>query len=80
MSRLSEHGAARPGLFARIVYFFARRKLGRVPEPVKVLHGNRALLAGVGAFELGLERSRRVPDRLKSLAELRVSLLIGCPF
>lgn len=80
MSRMSQLTAARPGLFGRLVYFFTRRTLGRVPEPIKVLHRNGALLAGVGALETGLERSTRVPARLKSLAELRVALQIGCPF
>ena len=80
MSRLSDHAARRPGLFARIVYFVARRRLGRVPQPLKVLVGNGALMAAVGAFETGLEKSTRVPDRLKSLAQLRVALLVDCPF
>ena len=80
MSRLADHAARPPGLFARLVYFIARRKLGRVPQPLKVLVGNGALMAGVGAFETALEKSRHLPDRLESLASLRVALLVGCPF
>ena len=80
MNRLVELADARPGLFARFVYFVTRRKLGRVPASVRVLNKSGALLAGMGAFEVGLERSTRVPARTKSLAELRVALQIGCPF
>ena len=80
MSRLEDHAARRPGLFARLVYFVARRKLGRVPQPLKVLVRNGALMTGVGAFETSLERSRHMPARLKDLASLRVALLVDCPF
>lgn len=80
MPRLPELRAARPGWLGRLVFALCRRKLGRVPEPVKVLHRNRALMMGVGAFETALERAELVPHRLKSLAELRVAIMVGCPF
>ncbi len=38
------------------------------------------LLAGIGAYEVGLFSSNRAEERLKLLAQLRVSSLIGCPF
>ncbi len=38
------------------------------------------LLAGIGAYEIGLFASNRAEERLKLLAQLRVSSLIGCPF
>ncbi|MCH9682986.1 MAG: hypothetical protein K0V04_16235 [Deltaproteobacteria bacterium] len=80
MPRLSEHCEKRPGWFAKLVYAITRRKLGHVPAPVKVLHANTGLLMGVGAFETALERAHRVPDRIKSLAQLRVANRVGCPF
>ncbi len=80
MSRLPQLRQARPGLFARIVYFVARKKLGRVPEPVKVLHRNTALLAGVGALETAFDKSTRVSGRIKALAQVRVAMMVGCPF
>lgn len=80
MSRLPELRAARPGWFGRLIYFITRRKLGRVPESVKVLHRNPAIMTAVGGYESALERASQVPARLKSLAEVRVALHIGCPF
>lgn len=80
MSRLPELRAAHPGWFARLVYFITRRKLGRVPESVKVLHRNPAIMIAVGGYESALERASQVPARLKSLAEVRVALYVGCPF
>jgi hypothetical protein len=38
------------------------------------------LLAGIGAYEVGLFTAARADDRSKALAQLRVSSLIGCPF
>lgn len=80
MSRLAEHADQRPGLFARLVYFIARRKLGHVPQPLKVLVGNGALMMGVGAFETALDKSTYLPERTKSLAQIHVAMLVGCPF
>lgn len=80
MARLEALRSEKPGLFARFVQFIARRKLGRTPEPLRVLQRNRALMIGVGAFETALERATLVPARTRSLAELRVALQVGCPF
>lgn len=78
--RLQTLADARPGLFARFVYFVARRKLGKVPVTIKLLGGANALLAGLGAFETAQERSHRVPARIKALAQIRTAQRIGCPF
>jgi hypothetical protein len=68
------------GLFARIAYWFSRRRMGRVVEPLTVLAHHGPMLAGAGAFELALEQARRVDGRLKSLASLKAAALVGCPF
>lgn len=67
-------------LFARGVYAMTRRKVGRMVEPVSVAAHHPRLLLGMGAFEEALGRARRVPLRVKVLAELQVSTRIGCPF
>jgi hypothetical protein len=71
---------AKPGLLARFIFAIARRKIGRVPGPLRVLQRSTALMLGTGAFETALQKASRVPARSKSLAELRVALLVGCPF
>lgn len=38
------------------------------------------ILMGIGAYEGALIGSNRADDRLKMLAQLRVSSMIGCPF
>jgi hypothetical protein len=80
MSRIDGIGPARAGLLARIAYWLARRRLGRVPGPLRVYAHSNAVLQAVGGFELALERARRVEPRLLALAQLRTGALVGCPF
>ena len=70
----------RAGWFARVAYWFARRKLGRVPGPVRLYAHSNAVLQAVGSFELAIERARKVDPRLLALAQLRTGTLVGCPF
>jgi hypothetical protein len=79
MSRID--GAAKPpSLFSRIVYWFAKRRLGRVPLPVRIhaLHGN--VFSGYARMELAQDKAKRVPFDVKALASIRVAMRIGCPF
>jgi hypothetical protein len=85
-SRIEGISDERAGLFARFVFWLTRRKLrkldgnGRVVGPVRVMAHHPTLLATYGSFESGLERCRKVPERLKSLAMIRAATLVGCPF
>jgi alkylhydroperoxidase family enzyme len=67
-------------LFVRFAYWFTRRKFGKLLQPVRVTAHHPRLLQGIGAYELALERSTRVPAALKELAAVRAALLVGCPF
>jgi len=51
-----------------------------VPEPVKIAAYAPWVLAGVGAIEMAFERARRVPLKLKELAQISAAMQIGCPF
>ena len=63
----------------RIFFAMARRMYGRPLEPSRVLAHHRPLLVGFGAVGLAGERfSHSVDERLKHLAMLRVSQVIGC--
>jgi hypothetical protein len=73
-------GAPARGLVRRLIYFLARRRVGRVPMPVQIHAHHGQLLIGMGSFEDALRRSRRVDGRLKALAQLRAASLVGCPF
>ena len=75
----SEQGLVH-GLFTRIIYSMVKRKLGRVVMPVKIVAHHRKLLWGYGQMEQSLLSSNLVDAALKDLAQLRVAMLVGCPF
>ena len=50
----------------------------KVPEPVAINAHHPLLMNGYGAFELAFQRSRKVPERLKALAEMKAAAMVGC--
>ena len=77
---------AEAGWFTRMVYWFVRRKFGkltgkdRLIEPVKVAAHHPRLLRAIGQMEGGQEAAHSVPVELKRLASLKAAMLVGCPF
>lgn len=78
MARMEGVLPERAGWFNRIVYFFARKKVGRVPEPMTIYAHNPWVLVAYGNFELGFERAGRVNKSLKALASIKAGSLVGC--
>jgi AhpD family alkylhydroperoxidase len=68
------------GLVARIINYFARQRLGRVPEPLQVMAHHPRLLGGYAMFELAAGECKLVPSGLKELATIKVAALVGCEF
>lgn len=64
----------------RLVFWLARRRLGRDASPLYGYATSPAVLGATIAFELGMERARRLDAGVKQLAELRVAALVGCAF
>ncbi len=69
-----------PRLFTRFTYRAVRKKLGKVVMPVQVVAHHPKVLWGYVQMELAFQGSRQVNSSLKSLAQLRVATLVGCPF
>lgn len=80
MAHVEMRPARGAGLFVRLVYWMAQRRLGRVPTPLGVMAHHRRVLAGVGAFELAHERWTLVDRQLEALALVKVASLVGCRF
>jgi hypothetical protein len=86
MARINGLGPQQAGWFTRLLYWFTRRSLrqrtgqDRLPEPVKLLAHQPALLRAVGRMEMAQGAARTVDRRLKLLASLQASTLAGCPF
>ena len=80
MSRIEGVPARRAGIMQRCAYWYARRQVGKVPEPMTVKAHHRWIFRGYGAYEFALERSRHVDEKIKALASLKTAALVGCPF
>jgi alkylhydroperoxidase family enzyme len=69
------------GLIARWLAFLrVIRRKKRPMETLRLLRRRPAILLAVNAFEMALMASGRVDIRLKALAQIKTSALIGCPF
>jgi len=80
MARISGVEAKDGGLFVRLAYFMTRRKVGRVVTPITIVAHHPRLLRALAHMELGQEAARTVSPQLKALAQVKVAMLIGCPF
>jgi hypothetical protein len=69
-----------PSFFAAAVFWFARRRLRRVPEPLRIQARHAKVFGGVVRMELALDKARLLPAALKTLVSIRTALRIGCPF
>lgn len=69
------------GLIAKLrAYATVMRQAKRPMETMRLLRKRPALLLAVSGYEMGLLASSRVDSRLKALAQIKTSALIGCPF
>jgi alkylhydroperoxidase family enzyme len=79
MARIA--GVDRPGMsLAAVVFAAVKRKLGRVPRPLRIHAVHPAILRGYALMESAQEGASTVPRGLKKLAQTRVATRIGCPF
>jgi AhpD family alkylhydroperoxidase len=79
MSRIEAVQREQAGPFTRLVFRIAERQSGgKLPEPIAVQAHHPLLMNAYGAFELAFQRSKKLPERLKALAELKAAALAGC--
>jgi hypothetical protein len=50
------------------------------PETQRLLGKREAIFLGVAGYEMALLASGRAGGRIKSLAQIKVGALVGCPF
>ncbi len=67
-------------LLTRLVFFLVRRRLGRVPRPLRIHALAPRILTGYGQMEMAQEKARRVSAELKKLGQVRIAMRVGCPF
>jgi 4-carboxymuconolactone decarboxylase len=69
----------RSGPLTRLLLWTAKRQSGgTLPEPFALQAHTPGLLRGHGFFELAFMRTKRAPERLKALVELKAAALCGC--
>jgi AhpD family alkylhydroperoxidase len=67
------------GLLVRLVYKFAKRRYGAVPEPATVLAHHTKLLMASGRHEMAVEKASTVlPANIRDLAVYRAAQQLGC--
>jgi alkylhydroperoxidase family enzyme len=66
--------------WARLAFRAAERSVGQAPDPWRITARRPRLLLATIAFEWAIRKTPRLRTRLKMLAALRVSSLVGCPF
>ena len=77
---LRSEGIQSPGLLDRIFFSFAKRKLGRVPLGMRIRAFDRKYLRYAARLDMYATSEGAVPFHLKELAQLKVALMVGCPF
>ncbi len=85
--RIEGRSGAKAGPFTRTLLWLGRRETSKLTgrrtttemiEPATALAHTPGLLLGYGIFEMTVSRARRVPERLKVLAELKAAALTHC--
>ena len=66
------------GLVARAVRSYSRRQYGEALAPADAYLHHKRLLFGYSGFEFATLGAHRVDERLKLLAELKASAVVGC--
>jgi len=80
MARLSGLSDAEAGALARAIFGGAKRRVGKVPEPMRIMaHSTWVMNANTG-FELAFGRATAVDAGLKGLASVKAAAMVGCVF
>jgi hypothetical protein len=68
------------GPITRILFWFAKRHLGRVPLGMRIRAFDPKFFRHAVRLDLYSASKGVVPIHLKELAQLKVALMVGCPF
>ena len=79
MARIPAVPAREAGPIGRLLYRFARRRFGQLPEPLSVGRNHKGVLRASLLHELAVERSlHELPRGLQDLVVYRVATVLGC--
>ncbi|GHE92957.1 transposase [Amycolatopsis deserti] len=67
------------GLLTKLVYWYARKRFGAVPEPFAVVAHRPALMRASGIHEMLVEKAvKHLPVNVAELAQYRTAVRLGC--
>lgn len=78
MARIEALENDKATIISRLLFWVARRRMGRVSETWKITAHVPRVQLGRGIFELLLDSSKLVPHSLRRLADVKTAMLIGC--
>ena len=79
MSRMAGVPEREARWLSRLIFRGIRRRTGRVVDTWRIAAHQPGLLLGWALHELSYERTHDLDRRLRSLAQLKVAALFGCP-
>lgn len=86
MARMNGVEPKRAGWLTRLLFWLTRRSMRQLtgqdslPEAATIVAHHPKLFRAVGRMEMAQAGAQTVEHRIKVLAGLRVSTLVGCPF
>jgi AhpD family alkylhydroperoxidase len=79
MARIPVVAQEKAGLLGKLMYRFAKKRYGAMPEPLAVMMHHRGLTVAGGMHELMAERSSKyLPSSVRELAVYRAAVRLGC--
>jgi hypothetical protein len=79
MARIPGVADREAGWLSRLIFRGIRRKVGRLGDTWRIAAHAPGLLLGWSLHELAFDRARGVDRKLRTLAQLKAAVLIGCP-
>jgi hypothetical protein len=80
MARVSGVSDREAGMMTRAAYMGAKRMVGKVPLPMRIMALNPWVMRAYGAFEMAMGRAKTVEPGLKALASIKAAGMVGCVF
>ena len=79
MARMQGLSDAESGWFARVFYWIMRRRSGKVGQTWRIAAHAPGLLAGWAFHEAFFDRRGQIERRLRTLIQIKVAMMVGCP-
>jgi hypothetical protein len=80
MARMKGIEEGRAGWMTRFIFASIRRHSGSLAETWRIVAHAPNVLRAWASTEYFLDRSRIVDMKLKKLVQLKVAVIVGCPF